>query len=188
MCLERNVGLLPSQRKGEPIMDGLLQNLQKTVLHLTSDVGMVMEIIRILSYGRGMITDTNFSAVAVFPVVYEAIVCSPNKDMEVVCRVDNMVTGTLLVTNGRLKVSVYTSEIDPNIFSYEDGALVHLSSKAQIKIGDLMVVTLTQVTKSQNMPDISASGILTGVASEADKQLYYNENKSFAPVQNEDFI
>lgn len=188
MCLERNVGLLPNQRNGDPIMDGLMQNLQKTVVHLTSDVGMVMEIIRILSYGRGMISDANFMAVAVFPVVYEAMVCSPIKDMEVVCRVDNMVKGTLVATNNRVIINAYASDVDSTIFGYQDDTLVHRSSNTPIKIGDLVVITLTQVTKSQNMPHIIAIGILTSIATEADKQIYYDENRSSAPVLDEEFI
>jgi len=180
---------MPDQRAGDPIEDGLLHNLQRMVEYQTSEVGMVMKVTRILSYGYGTVDTANFLGIAVFPVKYEAMVCCPSRGMHVVCRIDNIMEGTLVATNNRLVINSFLIDIDPSVFSYTEGdMLIHVASGERIKIGDIVVIVLTHVTRSKNMPNITAVGILSGMASEEMKQAYYQENRAFAPAVDEDYI
>src|SRR5581483_1684779 len=86
--LETKVSLLPEQIDGN-IDNHILQNLRTKIEGKTIDNGIVLKINRLIDYNYGVIDKANFMGTTVFHVKYECFICSPTKNLEMVCIVDN---------------------------------------------------------------------------------------------------
>ena len=93
--LDAKISLLPSQINAD--MDKyLLENLKSKIEKKAIDYGIVLQINRLIDYDYGMIDKNNFQGTVVYNVKYECFICSPVKNFEIICVLDNIIKGFYL--------------------------------------------------------------------------------------------
>ena len=177
MALETQISIQPSQMDSN-MENHMLQNLKRSQEKYTSDVGIVMDVIRILDYGQGRISDANFLGIAVFPVRYEARVCCPTEETQLVCEITNIMVGNIAAINGPIKVNIYVQDLSSATFSHNHDQILHKKSNHILVTGDMIIVSLVRVASSKRLTSISTIGIMLDMASQDDKDTYIAQQAS----------
>ncbi|MEM3062070.1 MAG: hypothetical protein QW303_00800 [Nitrososphaerota archaeon] len=151
--LETKVSLLPNQI--DQNMDNyLLENLKAKVERKTIDVGIVMRVNKIVDYDYGMIDKSNFMGTVVYNVKYECLICSPTKNIEIICVLDNIIKGYLIGRNGPVIVAIEFNNIDTQKFEVSGNTIIHIKTKRQIKKGDYLKVSIININNNMGEPNI----------------------------------
>lgn len=139
--LDTKVSLFPEQIDGR-IDDHILENLKSKIEGKTIDSGIVLKINRLISYELGMIDKANFMGITVFPVKYECFICSPVKDLEIVCILENIVKGYLIARNGPIIAAIQFNNIDTQKFEISGNTIVNIKNKNPIEKGNYLKVSI----------------------------------------------
>lgn len=173
--LETKVSLLPEQIDGN--MDShLFKNLKAKIEGKTNESGIVLKINRLIDYTSGMIDKTNFMGITVFMVKYECFICSPTKDLEMICILENIVKGFLIAKNGPVIVAIPYNNIDTKKFQISDKNIILSKTKTPIKKGDYLKVSVISINNNQGEKNIVIMCKLINVATK-------DEIKSFEEDQ-----
>lgn len=142
--LETKVSLLAKQVNAD--MDRhLLDNLRDKIEKKVIDNGIVMRINRLIDYDYGVIDKSNFMGTTVYNVKYECFICSPTKNLEIVCVVDNIIRGYLIGRNGPVIIAISTNNIDTQKFSINGDTIINIKTKNAIQKGDYLKVSIINV-------------------------------------------
>ena len=142
--LETKVSLLAKQVNAD--MDRhLLDNLREKIEKKVIDNGIVLRINRLIDYDYGVIDKSNFMGTTVYNVKYECFICSPTKNLEIVCIVDNIIRGYLIGRNGPVIVAISTNNIDTQKFSISGDTIMNIKTKNAIQKGDYLKVSIINV-------------------------------------------
>lgn len=145
--LEAKIVLLPSQINAD--MDKfLLENLKSKIEKKAIDYGIVLQINRLIDYDYGMVDKNNFMANIVYNVKYECFICSPVKNLEIVCVLDNIIKGYLIGRNGPVLVAIQFNNIDTQKFQINGDTIIHTKTKEQIKKGDHLKVSIININNN----------------------------------------
>lgn len=188
--LETKVSLLPEQIDGD--MDShLLKNLKAKIEGKTNESGIVLKINRLIDYSGGMIDKTNFMGVTVFPVKYECFICSPTKDLEMVCILENIVKGYLIAKNGPVVVAIQYNNIDNKKFEISDKNIILSKTKTPIKKGDYLKVSVISINNNLGEKNIVTMCKLLNLATK-DEIKSFEEDQTLAtngsPDEDNEFI
>lgn len=163
--LETKVSLLPEQINGN-MDEHMLENLKAKIEGKTTDNGIVLKIMKLISYDYGMISKSNFSTTVVFPVKYECFICSPVKNLEIVCILENIVKGYLIGKNGPVTVAIQFNNIDPHKFEINGNNIVYSKTKKPIMKGDYLKVSIISINNNLGEKDIVTMCKLLAIANE----------------------
>ena len=172
--LETKVSLLPEQISGE-MNDFLLTNLRNQVEGKTSEHGIVLKVNNLVSYDYGIISKSNFMATTLYNVKYKCLLCSPTKNLEFACVLDNVVKGILVGRNGPVTVAIQFSNIDSQKFKIDGDNIVDASTNKIIKKGDHLKVSVINVKINLRDTNITTICKLLNVASDKDVKKYKEE-------------
>jgi DNA-directed RNA polymerase subunit E'/Rpb7 len=187
--LETKVPLLPNQIDGG-IDEHLLSNLREKVEGKTDENGIIMRVIKLIDYDYGMIDKSNFMATTVYRVKYECLLCSPIKDLEIICVVDNIIKGFLIAHNGPVYIAVRFDNIDAQRFHINGNNITHLKSKKIIQKGDHLKVSVININSNQGEKNMIAMCKLLDMADRDDIKRYENEQALIMSesIGNQEFI
>ena len=179
--LEENVSLLPSQMDGN-LEEHLLSNLKNKVENRPFTKGFIIRVIRKLEISNGIIDKSNFTGTAVIPVKFECYICSPLKDMEIICSYENIVKGFILTSNGPVKMTILYNQIDTNKFSItkdseNDDQLIYNKTKEKVEIGTYVRVAIISVADNPSKKQISSIGKLLDIATNDEKKAFEDEQR-----------
>jgi DNA-directed RNA polymerase subunit E'/Rpb7 len=181
--LTAKVSLLPYQLDGR-LDEHLLHNTKNKLEDKTIDSGLVIRVNRILDYNYGLIDKTNFMGTTTMVVKCQALICSPQRDQEIICQIVNVaIKGYILVRNGSLLVAIRYTQMDAKKFDYDDTdrsikiLYKKNGSDSQIELkNDMHVkVSLLNIKKNLNASTITADGKLLDVATDAEIKSYDEE-------------
>ena len=142
--LETKISLLPEQIDGD-IDNHLLKNLKAKIEGKTNENGIVLKINRLIDYSNGMIDKINSMGSTVFPIKYECFICSPTKDLEMICILENIVKGYLIAKNGPVIVAIQYNNIDTKKFEIHDRNIILSKTKVPVKKGDYLKVSVINI-------------------------------------------
>jgi DNA-directed RNA polymerase subunit E'/Rpb7 len=145
--LETSVSLLPEQLDGN-IDNHILSNLKAKVEGKATENGIELRVNRLIDYNYGMIDKANFMGTTVYKVKYECFLCSPIKDLEIVCIVDNIVKGFLIGRNGPVVVAIQFNNIDTQKFDLSGNQVIHKKTKKPIKKGDYLKTSVININNN----------------------------------------
>lgn len=172
--LEDKVSLLPEQINGD-MNDSLLSNLRNNIEGKTSEHGIVIKVNNLVSYDYGIIVKSNFMATTVYNVKYKCLLCSPTKNLEFTCVLDNIVKGILVGRNGPVIVAIQFNNIDMQKFKIDGENIVDTHSNKNIKKGDHLKVSVINVKINLKETNMTVICKLLNVASEKDIKKYKEE-------------
>lgn len=165
--LETKVSLLPQQVDAD-MDDHMLENLRNKIEKKSIDNGIVLKINRIIDYDYGMIDKANFMGTTVYNVKYECFICSPTKNLEIVCVLDNIVKGYLIGHNGPVIVAIQFNNIDTQKFEIVDSTITHIKTKKSVKKGDHLKVSIIAVNNNLGEENIVTICKLLNLADQND--------------------
>ena len=173
--LETKVSLLPEQIDGN-IDEHILTNLKSKIQGKTIDNGIVIKISKLIDYDYGMIDKANFMGTTVFNVKYECFICSPTKNLEIICILENIVKGYLIAKNGPIIIVIDINNIDTQIFGINNNNVIFSKTKIPIAKGEYLKVSIINIDNNLGEKTIIAICKLLNMAND-------NEIKSFEEDQ-----
>lgn len=167
------------------IDDHLLENLRYKLQGKTNEYGVIIKIDKIIDYGLGMITNSNLMASVVYEVKYMCLLCSPIKNMEVICKVDNTSTrGIIVASNGPLIIPILLTGVpDGKIFEIVDDAVIGIKNKKKIEPGDIIKVSFNHFRIIKGEPNIQVLSKLINFATKEEIESY---NRDMALINDND--
>lgn len=172
--LETKVSLLPEQITGD--MDKyLLKNLKVKTEGKTNESGIVLRVNKLIDYGDGIIDKINFMGVTVFPVIYECFICSPTKDLEIICVIENIVKGFLIAKNGPVIVAIQYNNIDSKKFEIRNNEVTVIKTKEAIKKGDFIKVSIININSNYGEKHIVTMCKLLNLASKDEIKIFEDD-------------
>lgn len=185
--LDTKVSLLPEHIDGN-IDEHLLENLRTDIETKTVEAGIVIKIHKLISYDYGMINKANLMGTTDYKVKYECLLCSPIKDLEMICIVDNIFTGFLIGRNGPIVAAIEFNKIDTNIFKNIGDTVIHIDSKKEIIKGSYLKITVINVNNNIGEKSVIAVCKLLNIASKHDIKKFKTEQKMITDnsIVNED--
>lgn len=188
--LETKVSLLPEQITGG--MDNhLLQNLKAKIEGKSNENGIVLKVNRLIDYNYGMIDKANFMGTTVYMVKYECFICSPVKNLEMVCVLENIVKGFLIAKNGPVIVAIQFNNIDTQKFEISGNTIVQSKTKNPIKKGDYLKVSVISINNNAGEKNIVTMCKLLNLANKDEIKLFEEDQMMIAngsPDDNKEFI
>jgi DNA-directed RNA polymerase subunit E'/Rpb7 len=179
--LDTKVPLLPYQLTNN-IDDAILENLISQVKGKTTENGIVIRVFRLIDYDYGIIDGNNFAATTNYNVKYECLLCSPVKDLEIVCVLDNIIKGYLLGTNGPVTIAVQYSNIDTNNF-YNDGSHIKYNKTGKIlSKNDYIKVAVIKVNSDMGENSMLAICKLIDLANDEDIRRYKDDQRLISDI------
>lgn len=172
--LETKVSLLPEQITGN-MDDFMLENLRAKIEKRTIDNGIVLKIMKLINYDYGMISKSNFSATVVFPVKYECFICSPVKNLEIVCVLENIVKGYLICRNGPVIIVIQFNNIDTQKFEISGPTIVSIKTKKPIDKGDYLKVSIININNNLGEKEIVTMCKLLSLANKEEIEEYQRD-------------
>ena len=185
--LETKISLLPEQINGD-IDDHILENLKTKIDTKSIENGIVIRIIKLIDYDYGMIDKANFMGTTVYKVRYECLLCSPIKDLEMICVVDNIVKGFLVCRNGPIFAAVQFSNIDTHIFKIDNDKIYHIQTNKEIKKSDHLKVSIININNNLGERNIVAVCKLLNIGSKSDIKKFKEEQELIENVVDDDNI
>ena len=169
--LDTKVSLFPEQIDGN-MDDHILENLKAKIEGKSIDNGIVLKINRLINYDYGMIDKINFMSTAVFFVKYECFICSPTKDLEIVCILENIVKGFLIARNGPVIVAIQFNNIDTRRFEISGNNIIYTKTKKPIEKNDHLKVSVISINNNLGEKDIVTMCKLINLANKDEIQSY----------------
>jgi DNA-directed RNA polymerase subunit E'/Rpb7 len=162
--LETKVSLLPEQINGN-MDEHLLENLRSKVEGKTMDNGIVLKVIKLVDYDNGIIDKSSFMATTVYNVKYECFICSPTKNLEIICLLENIVKGYLIARNGPVIAAIQFNNIDSQKFEISGNNILFSKTKQPIQKGDYLKVSIINLNSNYGEKNIVTMCKLLNLAS-----------------------
>lgn len=174
--LETNINLFPKQIMSN-IDEHILENLITKVKGKVTEYGIIMKINNLLDYNYGIIDKSNLTGTTIYSVKYECLLCSPVKDLEIICTVENIIKGFIIGQNGPITVAIAMNNIDLNKFniSIADNSLEHIKSKKKINKKDYIKVSIIEINNELGEKNIITICKLINIANDAEIKRYLND-------------
>lgn len=188
--LATKVSLLPEQINGN--MDKhLLNNLKVKIEGKSNDNGIVLKVNRLIDYDYGMIDKVNFMGTTVYLVKYECFICSPIKNLEMICVLENIVKGYLIAKNGPVIVAIQFNNIDTQKFEISDNTIVVSKTKKPIAKGDYLKVSVISINNNAGEKNIVTMCKLLNLATKEEIRSFEEDQMMItdgSPDDNKEFI
>jgi DNA-directed RNA polymerase subunit E'/Rpb7 len=169
--LETKVSLLPEQIDGN-MDDHILENLRAKIEGKSIDNGIVLKINQLINYDYGMIDKSNFMGTTVFPVKYECFICSPTKNLEIICVMENNIKGFLIAKNGPVIVAIQFNNIDTQKFEINGNNIIYNKTKKPIEKGAYLKVSIININNNLGEKNIVTMCKLINLASKDEIQSF----------------
>lgn len=173
--LETKVSLLPEQITAE-IDDNILTNLKAKVESKLMDSGIVLRVNRLIDYHTGFIDKVNNMGTTVYTVKYECFICSPTKNLEIVCVLENIIKGYLIAKNGPVVIAIYNSNIDDTKFDVK-GNDIYYNKKRLLEKGDFLKVSIINIHNNPGERKVVVMCKLIDMANKAEVNIYKEDQR-----------
>jgi len=172
--LETEVSILPSQMTAN-IDEFILENLTTKVKDKITEHGIITKINHVIDYGLGIIDKSNFTGAAVFNVKYECLLCHPEPNLEIICKIDFLIFGIISASNGPISIAVQINSLDVNKFEIIGETVKHIASGKILKKEDYVNVTIIKIKSDLGKQNIHAIAKLNDLATKDEIKRYESD-------------
>jgi len=128
----------------------LKQNLKNKVEKRCIDAGYICKISDIVDYKDGYMLAEDFSGNVMFKIKYNAKACIVVPNIQIICKINQMVKGIIVAHNGPVVVLIKYIDINTNVFKIGNtGNVVHVKSNKQLA-QDVYIKITVKSKKSYN--------------------------------------
>jgi DNA-directed RNA polymerase subunit E'/Rpb7 len=176
MELHSLVSIQPHQLNNELYLH-LKNNLIKTVVNKCNNIGYICKVNEIISYKDGKVEAEDFSGNIVFDVTFNANICIPIKDTNIVCKIESIHKQLIIGNNGPIKCIIKTNDIDQDYFNVVgNGSIMIKLYNKPLQINDYVIISIRSHKSYVGDDKIGVMGYIYNMATEEDiKNYYYNK-------------
>ena len=171
---ETKIVITPSQMNSN-IIENMKDNLVNKLLNKCNETGYVNKIYNIVKYSQGIINAENFSASAIYKVVFKCELCLPMENTFIVGQIKIINQALIIATNGPIKIYIRkgSTGIDNNKFINHDTIIIHKDSNQVIETNSFIKILVKG--KKINLGDkhIMVNGIIKDIVTEEEKDKYF---------------
>lgn len=172
--LDEKVVLSPNQLNNN-LNENIFNNLKKKVEGKTGEHGIIVKVNKLINYDYGMIEKANFSGSVIYKVNYDCLLCSPIKNLEIICQINNFVKGLIVTSNGPIIAVVQTNNINSQIFSVNNNDFIITKSNIPLKKKDFIKISIISYKVNLGEPNITCLGKLLDIASSNEIKIYNDQ-------------
>jgi len=176
--LNTNVMLLPHQMNNNIYLN-LKSNLESKLLgKCFTSFGVVMKIIEIVSYKRGIIEAENAQCSALFDICFSCRLCVPLINSNIICVIESINKTFLVANNGPIRVIITNDRINMNKFFIDNNNNIKYKDKnasTLINKNDYVKIRLETVKFYHGDNMIKTIGFLEDIANEQEKEIYFKD-------------
>lgn len=169
--LQEKVTIAPNQINAQ-ITDHIFNNLKANIEGKSNENGIVLKVNKLIKHDLGKIDRVNLTSKVDYLVTYECYLCSPIKDLEIVCELENNVKGYLIGKNGPIVVVVQLNNIDNQRFELKNSNVYHIPTEKELKIGDYLKVSIINISNNSGENKILALCKLINMATKDEIENY----------------
>ena len=107
--------------------------------------------------------------------MYKRQVCSPVKNLSIICLVENIVKGYIIAKNGPVIVAIPFNNIDSDKFQLTNGNIVYKNNSNNIQKGDYVKVSIINIKTNLNEKKITTIAKLLDMATNDEIKSYDND-------------
>lgn len=183
--LESKVSLNPNQMDAN-IPENILSNLRAIIEGKSNENGIVLKVNRLVSHDIGKIDRINGSSKVDYVAKYECYLCSPIKDLEIICSLEQFVKGFLVGKNGPVTVLIQINNIDSQRFEIKNSKIYHSSTNRELEVGDYLKVSIINISNNPGENKILVISKLVNMANKDEISRYEHEKTMITGVHAED--
>jgi DNA-directed RNA polymerase subunit E'/Rpb7 len=161
--LETKVTILPENINSD-LDDNILEAVKTNVEGKLISSGIVIKVLKLISYDNCIIDKCNLQGSVVADVKYECFICSPVKNLDIICIVENIVKGYLICRNGPVICAIYIIDINDSKFKIS-GHDVYYGNK-KIEKEDYLKASIINIRSEQGEKNIMTVCKLLDMATE----------------------
>ena len=186
------VVLYPYQLNNE-IYFHLKNNLKKQIENKCNNIGYICKINELIEYNHGYVEPEDFSGNILYNVVFNATVCIPVKDTEIICKVDTIHKQLIIATVGPIKCIIKTTEINLDKFEIQsNGNIINKLYNKVIKVNDYIRVIIKSHKSYVGEDKIGVMGYINDIPTQEEiKTYFYKElidDDNTLVIENNNFI
>lgn len=164
--------LFPWQLNNELYLH-LKKNIKNKVEKRCIDVGYVCKINDIVSYKEGYLLPEDLTGNITFKITYNAKVCVPIPNTQIVCKIDQIIKSVIMAKNGPLVGIIKFTDINTNIFNINNnGNIIYKKTNKILVSGDHIKVTVRSKRSYSGDNHVGIVGFIDDIASNDDVNAY----------------
>lgn len=171
------VPIQPYQMNNELYLH-LKNNLKHQVENKCNNIGYICRVNEIVNYDIGYIEPEDFTGNVLFDVTFNAQICIPIKNTNIVAKIESIHKQLIIANNGPIKCIIKTNDINNEHFlvSPQNNKIIIRSNNVPLNMNDYVVINIRSQKSYVGEDKIGVMGYILNIASsEERKQFYYSD-------------
>lgn len=158
------------------LYNNLKDKLKDKVLNKCLELGFITNVYSISYYSNGILIPENFSGNILFNIKYNARLCYPIKNTNIVAKIHNITKVLIVAVNGPIVVIIKINNFDNTKLKKNNKNEITYNNNL-LKLDDDIIVNIENININDKDTRILVLGKLLNIANENDIKLGYdNEN------------
>ena len=163
--------------------NNLKDKLKDKILNKCLEIGFVTNVYNISYYSNGILIPENFSGDILFNIKYNARLCYPIKNTNIVAKIINITKVLIVAVNGPIVVIIKINNFDNTKLKKNNKNEITYSNNL-LKLEDDIIINIENVNINDKDTRILVLGKLLNIANENDIKLgYENENTDISEYE-----
>ena len=158
------------------LYNNLKDKLQNKLLDKCLELGYITKIYNISSYSNGLLVPEDFSGNVLFNIKYNARLCYPIKNTNIVAKISNITKVLIIANNGPIIIIIKINNFNNTNFEKNNKNEL-MYKKELLKIDDDIIVNVENVNINDKDSRIIVLGKLLNIANDNDKLKGYDKDK-----------
>jgi DNA-directed RNA polymerase subunit E'/Rpb7 len=171
--LHDSIIIFPWQLNNELYLH-LKNNLKNKVEKKCIDIGYVCKVYDIIDYKNGYLLAEDLTGNSIFNVTYNAKVCIPLPNTQVICKIDQIFKSVVMAKNGPIIAVIKFTDINPLLFALNNsGNIMYKKTNKVLSVNDHIKITIRSKRSYNGDNHIGVVGFIDDlITSESESNKY----------------
>jgi len=147
--------------------------LKKNIEKKCNKYGFVHTVHKILDFKDGFMIPEDLTGSVIYDVKYSALVCLPQENTIIVCKINKMENNLFTAENGPILIILKQQDINKDIFSIDTKNVISTKEGKKLEVGDYVSVYIKNKRFFTGDNIIIGVGRLENICSEEEVDKYY---------------
>lgn len=177
--LHDNIIIYPWQLNNSLYLQ-LKNNLKNKVENKCIDIGYICKVYDIIEYKNGYLLAEDLTGNAVYNITYNAKVCIPLPNTQIICKIDQIFKSVIMVKNGPIIGVIKFTDINTILFTLNNtGNIIYKKTNKILSVDDHIKITIKSKRSYNNDNHIGIVGFIDDIVSDENeykKYMYKEQN------------
>lgn len=151
----------------------LKNNLKNKVEKKCIDIGYICKINDIIEYKHGYLLAEDLSGNIIFKITYNAKVCIPLPNTQIICKIDQIFKSVIMAKNGPVVAVIKFTDININMFNIlSNGSVIYKKTNTALTTGNYIKLTVRSKRSFSGDTTVGIIGYIDDIASSDDVSKY----------------